>query len=91
MLGDGKARLIERGIPSSVVYREGKPVVLLGPYADKAAALAQKVTAAGQRNWSALFTRMCNHYHNDNPDLPTLDPWVLTTRPPSSTRMRRES
>lgn len=41
-LTDMTARLIERGIPSSVVYREGKPVVLLGPYADKAAALAQK-------------------------------------------------
>ena len=50
----------------------------------EAAALAEKVAAAGQRNWSALFTRISNHYHNDNPDLPTLDPWVLTTPPPSS-------
>ncbi|GGU79666.1 hypothetical protein GCM10009504_40780 [Pseudomonas laurentiana] len=41
-LTDMTARLIERGIPSSVIYREGKPVVLLGPYADKAAALTQK-------------------------------------------------
>ena len=22
-------------------------------------------------------------YHNDNPDLPTLDPWMLQTKPPS--------
>lgn len=50
----------------------------------EAAALAEKVAAAGQRNWSALFTRISNHYHNDNPDLPTLDPWVLTNPPPSS-------
>lgn len=50
----------------------------------EAATLAQKVAAAGQRNWSALFMRVGNHYHNDNPDLPTLDPWILTTRPPSS-------
>lgn len=56
----------------------------LHPRYAEAAALAEKVAAAGQRNWTALFTRLGNHYHNDNPDLPTLDPWVLTTRPPSS-------
>lgn len=41
-LSDMTARLIEKGIPSSVVYRDGKPVVLLGPFADKAEAEASK-------------------------------------------------
>ncbi|MFJ2545420.1 SPOR domain-containing protein [Pseudomonas sp. NPDC087612] len=41
-LSDMTARLIEKQIPSSVVYRNGKPVVLLGPYPDKAQAEAQQ-------------------------------------------------
>ena len=38
---------------------------------------------AGARNWAALHHRMDNMYRNDNPALPTLDPWVLKTTPPS--------
>lgn len=41
-VSDMTARLIEKGIPSSVVYRDGKPVVLLGPYQEKAEAEASK-------------------------------------------------
>ncbi|MNH11536.1 hypothetical protein D3C79_710520 [compost metagenome] len=41
-LSDMTARLIEKQIPSSVVYRNGKPVVLLGPYPDKVQAQAQQ-------------------------------------------------
>ena len=41
-LTDITARLIEKGIPSSVVYRDGKPVVLLGPFANKSDAEASK-------------------------------------------------
>ncbi|HTO84307.1 MAG TPA: ABC transporter substrate-binding protein, partial [Methylomirabilota bacterium] len=37
----------------------------------------------GQEGWAPLHNRMDNMYRNDNPDLPTLDPWVLTTKPPS--------
>jgi peptide/nickel transport system substrate-binding protein len=51
-------------------------------YADPAA-LDELVKAAGQRNWSALHNRKNAQYHNDNPDLPTLEPWVLVTAPPS--------
>ena len=36
-----------------------------------------------QRNWAALFNRLSNAYRNDNPDLPSLEPWVLATRPPA--------
>jgi cell division septation protein DedD len=41
-LTDMTARLIEKGIPSWVEYREGKPVVLIGPYPSKAEADARK-------------------------------------------------
>jgi peptide/nickel transport system substrate-binding protein len=46
--------------------------------------LAAKVAAEGQRNWAALFTLKCHQYRNDNPELPTLEPWQLATRPPST-------
>ena len=32
----------------------------------------------------ALFNLKSQHYRNDNPDLPTLEPWMLMTQPPSS-------
>jgi peptide/nickel transport system substrate-binding protein len=51
-------------------------------YADEHA-LAQRVAEAGHRNWAALHNKLDSQYRNDNPDLPTLDPWVLKTRPPS--------
>jgi len=37
----------------------------------------------GQRNWAALLNRMDNLYRNDNVDLPSLQPWVNTTRMPA--------
>ncbi|MBM3539445.1 MAG: ABC transporter substrate-binding protein [Alphaproteobacteria bacterium] len=51
-------------------------------YADPAL-LADAVRRANVRNWVQLHNRMDNQYRNDNPDLPTLDPWVNTTRPPA--------
>ena len=51
-------------------------------YADKAA-LAAFVKQAGSRNWTALHNKREAMYQNDNPDQPTLEPWVLKTRPPS--------
>lgn len=41
-LSDITARLIEKGIPSSVVYRDGKPVVLLGPFSTRDEAQTSK-------------------------------------------------
>ena len=43
----------------------------------------QLVKEARSRNWAALHNRMDNQDRNDNPKLPTLDPWVLTTKPPA--------
>jgi peptide/nickel transport system substrate-binding protein len=52
-------------------------------YADPAE-LAQKVKDAQQSSWAALHNRRDNMYKNDNPKLPTLDPWKLMTKPPSN-------
>lgn len=51
-------------------------------YADPLKLLAA-VSEHSQRNWVALLYEMGRQYRNENPDLPTLEPWVLTTRPPS--------
>jgi peptide/nickel transport system substrate-binding protein len=51
-------------------------------YADKER-LAAAVAEAKQRNWASLHNKIDNMYRNDNPDLPSLDPWVNTTRPPT--------
>jgi peptide/nickel transport system substrate-binding protein len=36
-----------------------------------------------KRRWSAVHNRADNLYESDNPDLPTLQPWMNTTRPPA--------
>jgi len=51
-------------------------------YADKAA-LEALVKKYNQRNWAALHARMDVMYRNDNPDLPSLEPWILKTKPPA--------
>ncbi|MCA8910035.1 MAG: ABC transporter substrate-binding protein, partial [Rhodospirillaceae bacterium] len=51
-------------------------------YADPEA-LEDLVEASGQRDWVALFIRRGDLYDADNVDLPTLQPWVNTTPPPS--------
>jgi len=51
-------------------------------YAD-AAAINERAREAGQRNWAALHNSLDNLYKNDNPALPSLQPWVNTTAPPA--------
>jgi peptide/nickel transport system substrate-binding protein len=51
-------------------------------YADPAD-LEAAVADSGQPSWAALFNRRGNQYRNDNPKLPTLDPWVLRIKPPA--------
>ena len=51
-------------------------------YAD-ADRLAKLVKKSGRRNWAALHNRRDNQYKNDNPKLPTLQPWGLKTKPPA--------
>jgi peptide/nickel transport system substrate-binding protein len=51
-------------------------------YADKAK-LNALIKEMGVRNWGSLQHKMGSQYRNDNPDLPSLEPWVLKTRPPA--------
>lgn len=51
-------------------------------HADRAR-LEERVRAERMRGWAQLHNRLDNMYRNDNPDLPTLEPWVLATRPPA--------
>ncbi len=45
--------------------------------------LRRKVQAAGQRGWAQLHNRVDNGRDFDNPELPTLQPWVPTTSMPA--------
>jgi len=47
---------------------------------EKLEALAKKQK---KRNWVALHYVVGQQYKNANPDLPSLQPWVLATRPPA--------
>jgi peptide/nickel transport system substrate-binding protein len=53
--------------------------------------LAQKVEKAAKRNWAGLHHRMDRQYRSDNVDLPSLEPWVNTTKPPSDRFMFRRN
>jgi peptide/nickel transport system substrate-binding protein len=46
--------------------------------------LAKEARAIGVRDWSALHARMESPYQNNNPDFPSLEPWVNTTRGPAN-------
>ena len=47
------------------------------------AELQKKVTDERVRNWAVLHNRRDNQYRVDNPELPTLQPWMLATPPPA--------
>ncbi len=46
--------------------------------------LASQIKADRQRNWESLYYFHSHQYRNDDPELPTLQPWVLVTKPPST-------
>src|SRR5205085_4592071 len=47
-------------------------------YNDKTA-LAALIKDYNVRNWAALHNKVSAAYRNDNPDLPSLEPWILKT------------
>ncbi len=51
-------------------------------YADKAK-LQAMVKRARSHNWAALHNKKNAMYKNDNPELPSLEPWILKTAPPA--------
>jgi len=52
-------------------------------YAGDAQQLLSAAKAKGERDWAGLHIKMFRPYKYSNIDLPTLDPWLITTRPPS--------
>lgn len=53
-VSDMTARLIEKGIPSSVEYRDNKPVVLMGPFPTKAEAEARKADVMARQGTDSV-------------------------------------
>ncbi len=43
-----------------------------------------EANGGGARSWAARHNRVDNLYKFDNPDLPTLQPWMNVTRPPAN-------
>ncbi|MBT4488111.1 MAG: ABC transporter substrate-binding protein [Rhodospirillaceae bacterium] len=54
-----------------------------GRYADPAI-LKKLLKKRRTRSWASLHNRYDNMYRFDNPNLPTLQPWVNRTRPPAT-------
>jgi peptide/nickel transport system substrate-binding protein len=52
-------------------------------YAADAEQLQQLATEKGQRDWTGLHVNVFRPYKFSNPKLPTLDPWLVSTRAPS--------
>ena len=65
------------------IYRPAHYLKQFHPKYTKAPELEQRVAGARQRNWQALHNKLDSGYKNDNPEFPTLDPWVLSTAPPA--------
>jgi len=72
----------QAGASPLFIYR---PAHYLKPYHKKYSEKVRKAEADGtaKRRWSAVHNRLDNLYESDNPDLPTLQPWMNTTRPPA--------
>ena len=45
--------------------------------------VAESENKAGKRGWASQHNKQDNMYQFDNPDLPTLEPWMNTTKPPA--------
>lgn len=65
------------------IYRPGHYLKKYHQKYRDAAELKTEVEESGQPSWAALHNRKDNQYKNDNPKLPTLDPWKLTNKPPA--------
>ena len=72
----------QAGASPLFIYR---PAHYLKPLHKKYSEKVRKADAEGtaKRKWSAVHNRADNLYEADNPDLPTLQPWMNTTRPPA--------
>ena len=62
-----------------------RPAHYLKQFHKKYSAKVAKADADGtaKRKWSAVHNRVDNMYESDNPDLPSLQPWINTTKSPA--------
>jgi peptide/nickel transport system substrate-binding protein len=62
-----------------------RPAHYLKPLHKKYSEKVRRAEAEGtaKRRWSAVHNRADNLQESDNPDLPTLQPWMNTTKPPA--------
>ncbi|MBI4123367.1 MAG: ABC transporter substrate-binding protein [Betaproteobacteria bacterium] len=62
-----------------------RPAHYLKRYHRRYSEKVRKAQADGsaKRKWSAVHNRLDNMYESDNPELPTLNPWVNTTKAPA--------
>jgi peptide/nickel transport system substrate-binding protein len=72
----------QAGASPLFIYR---PAHHLKPLHKKYSEKVRKAEADGtaKRKWSAVHNRADNLYESDNPELPTLQPWMNTTKPPA--------
>jgi peptide/nickel transport system substrate-binding protein len=72
----------QAGASPLFIYR---PAHYMKPFHKKYSEKVRKAEADGsaKRKWSAVHNRADNLYESDNPDLPTLQPWMNTTKPPA--------
>ena len=73
------------------IYR---PAHVLKPFHGKYAdpdALTRQAEAAGLKTWAELFLRKDRPFRFDNPELPSLQPWVNTTAPPAERFVARRN
>ena len=72
------------GARPEYIYAPAHYLKPLHPRYRDMAELKEMAGREGQRNWTSLFNLKGQQYRNDNPELPTLEPWKLVTKPPSS-------
>jgi peptide/nickel transport system substrate-binding protein len=65
------------------IYAPSKYLKQFHPKYQQAQKLFQMVEAENRRNWASLHNRKDNAYKNDNPELPSLQPWIARTAPPA--------
>ncbi len=65
------------------IYRPAHYLKQFHPRYTDPETLKRLASDMGQRNWAALHNRMDNLYKNDNIEMPSLQPWVNTTRMPA--------
>ena len=70
------------GASSLFVYRPAHYLRKFHKRYSKKVAEAE-ANGSAKRKWSQVHNRLDNLYQFDNPDLPTLQPWMNTTRPPA--------